>query len=93
MYHLGVSKTYSNGHKRRDKYTKKHYWKHYFYDENGYMHCKRVSWLKAFWFKLTKKKVKQKNIKCKVCSNRFHIVGNGYTNCPFCNTNPETLIN
>ena len=76
MLVIGVSKSYSNGSKRRNNKTKTCYRKLYFYDELGYFHCKRISKIKAYWIKLFVKKHKRK--KCFTCGQQY--IGS----CPNC---------
>ena len=76
MLVIGVSKSYSNGAKRRNNKTKTCYRKLYFYDELGIFHCQRVSIFKAFWIKLFVKKHKVK--KCKSCGQKY------LNSCPNC---------
>ena len=69
MLVIGVSKSYSNGAKRRNNKTKTCYRKLYFYDELGYFHCERIGKIKAYWIKLFVKKHKVK--KCFTCSQKY----------------------
>ena len=76
MLVIGVSKSYSNGSKRRNNKTKTCYRKLYFYDELGYFHCQRIGKIKAYWIKLFVKKHKRK--KCFTCGQQY--IGS----CPNC---------
>ena len=76
MLVIGVSKSYSNGAKRRNNKTKTCYRKLYFYDELGYFHCQRIGKIKAYWIKLFVKKHKRK--KCFTCGQQY--IGS----CPNC---------
>ena len=76
MLVIGVSKSYSNGAKRRNSKTKTCYRKLYFYDEAGNFHCKRISRLKAYWIKLFVKKYKVKT--CFTCKQKY------LNSCPNC---------
>ena len=60
MLVMNISKRRNNGGKRRRNWKQKRSWFVYFYDEDGVFHSKRVSTLKAYWLKLTVRKVKLK---------------------------------
>ncbi len=54
---VSVGRRHSNSGKRRHFQPKKRYWTVYFYDEGGVFRSKRVSFLKAMYYKTKKVKV------------------------------------
>jgi len=83
MHVINVCKTYSNSAKKRNLYTKKHYFKLYFYDETGVIATKRVSRIEAFYYKYLVKKVKVKYFRCENCNEKYRSI-HGKAPCPFC---------
>ena len=83
MHVINVCKTYSNGAKKRNSNTKKHYFKLYFYDETGVIATKRVNRLQAFYYRYLVKKVKVKYFRCKNCNEKYRSI-HGQAPCPFC---------
>ena len=52
-YVISVSKTYKHRGNHRHKRAKK-YWHVYYYDENWKLHCDKVNWLQALYYKTKK---------------------------------------
>ncbi len=67
MLSIDVSKTYGNGNQNKKHRTRKQ-WKHYFYDENGAFHTKRISFFEAIKWKLRKK---ARITTCHSCKTKF----------------------
>ena len=84
-YVISVSKTYKHRGNHRHKRAKKH-WHVYYYDENWKLHCDRVNWLQAMYYKT--RKLHRKKFYCIECGRiLLGLVRSKKTEeieCPYC---------
>ena len=86
MYVKGVSYITNNSKKKSYEHTKR-YHVVFYYDENSHFHSKRVSWLKAQFYKT--QVCKQMTRLCTICKKDFTILvrKNQIPECPNCINN------
>ena len=85
MYVYNIAKAYQNGGQVRMlqhiRGAKKR-WFLFFYDESGLFHRKRITWYKAFYYKLFEPKLKWRIRTCQNCKTKYRVLGKSY--CPNC---------
>ena len=82
MYLFNVAKRYNNINKNHRKHCKK-YWHIYFYDESGLFRSKRITFLKAWYYRLFVPKFSWHIRTCKNCHHKVKTLG-VYVACANC---------
>ncbi len=83
MYVNNVAKKYIQTNKSPHPRARK-YWHVYFYGKNGVFNAKRITWYKAFYYKLFVPFYRWHVGYCENCKSKYKFLGGKESYCPYC---------